>query len=295
MQIEQNKLKEQDDMMPMELTKTKQIFSKNAAYQKFEVLLTNRNKRHKYNEFIAEGVRNINEAIRNNWEIVSFIYSHESELSHWAVDILNNQKTAINYGLTSKLMSDLSSKDETSELMAILKMKGSDVKWRYSNPNPIFALFDRPSNKGNLGTMLRSCDAFGVEQLIITGHSVDIYEPDVITSSTGSFFNVPFIRLSENTETDNYIASLKLSYPQLKIIGTSDKANAAIYETDMTMPILIMMGNERSGLSKHYRDVCDELAAIPINAESSASSLNVSCAATTVFYEVIRQRNTAWI
>ena len=54
--------------------KVSKIYSKNAAYQKFEVLKSNRNKRYKYNEFLVEGVRNINEAIRNHWEIASFIY-----------------------------------------------------------------------------------------------------------------------------------------------------------------------------------------------------------------------------
>ncbi|MHB8129455.1 MAG: hypothetical protein ACYDEX_10685, partial [Mobilitalea sp.] len=61
--------------------KVQKIFSKNAQYQKFEVLKTNRNKRFKYNEFFVEGVRNINEAIHNNWSIVSFLYSTQDKLS----------------------------------------------------------------------------------------------------------------------------------------------------------------------------------------------------------------------
>jgi 23S rRNA (uridine2479-2'-O)-methyltransferase len=60
---------------------TQKIYSNNAMYQKIEVLKTNRNKRYKYNEFLVEGVRNINEAIKNNWTIISFIYSFETQLS----------------------------------------------------------------------------------------------------------------------------------------------------------------------------------------------------------------------
>ena len=73
------------------------IYSKNAAYQKFEVLKTNRNKRYRYNEFFAEGVRNINQAVKNGWEINSFIYSGEAALSDWAKDMLKNVRTQTNY------------------------------------------------------------------------------------------------------------------------------------------------------------------------------------------------------
>ena len=72
--------------------------------------------------------------------------------------------------------------------------------------NPFIVLFDRPSNKGNLGTMIRSCDALGVDMLIITGHAVDLYEPDVIVSAMGSFFNLPVIRI---IHMRIYINSLK--------------------------------------------------------------------------------------
>ena len=57
------------------------IYSRNATYQKFEVLKTNRNKRYKYNAFLVEGVRNINEAIKNNWHIISFIYEDKRPIS----------------------------------------------------------------------------------------------------------------------------------------------------------------------------------------------------------------------
>lgn len=153
--------------------KTQRIYSKNAIYQKFEVLRANRNKRHKYNEFIVEGVRNIKEAVKNQWEIISFLYSCECELSKWAADLLRDVETKINYELPKSFMCDLSGEENTSELMAIIKMRGKTEINKSLSINPKFPLFDRPSNKGNLGTLLRSCDAFGVERLIITGHAVD--------------------------------------------------------------------------------------------------------------------------
>ena len=138
------------------------IYSKNADYQKLEVLKNNRNKRYKYFKFFVEGVRNINEAIKNGWVVHSFIYSFDRELSRWAAEVIKNTRTALNYELTNELLSDLSGKTDTSELMAILQMREDNTKQFKLSENPVLALFDRPSNKGNLGTVIRSCDALGV-------------------------------------------------------------------------------------------------------------------------------------
>ena len=89
------------------------------------------------------------------------------------------------------MLKELSGKEETSELLAIIEMREDRLENVALSSNPFIVLFDRPSNKGNLGTMIRSCDALGVDMLIITGHAVDLYEPDVIVSAMGSFFNLP--------------------------------------------------------------------------------------------------------
>lgn len=271
--------------------KVSKIYSKNAAYQKFEVLKSNRNKRYKYNEFLVEGVRNINEAIRNHWEIASFIYSGENKLSDWAKDILDNVKTEVNYELTSQLMSDISSKEDTSELLAIVKMRDDDVSLLYNAKNPLIAVFDRPSNKGNLGTIIRSCDSFGIDGLIITGHAVDLYDPNVVTSSMGSFFNVPVFRISDNKTLFDFFDKMKNKFQGFQIVGTTAHKETPIFQVDFTVPTAFMIGNETDGLNKTFKQCCDVLMTIPMSEKSSASSFNVGCAATVFFYEAIRQRS----
>jgi TrmH family RNA methyltransferase len=108
--------------------RTQRIYTKNAAYQKFEVLLTNRNKRHKYGEFLGEGVRNINGAVNNGWKITSFLCSGERRLSDWAAGMLQRVDTEVNYELSEQLMAELSGKENTSELMAVVKMRGKKSK-----------------------------------------------------------------------------------------------------------------------------------------------------------------------
>ncbi len=269
--------------------KTISVINKNNDYQKFEVLKNNRNKRYKYNQFIVEGVRSLNEAVKNNWKIVSFIYD-SNHLSDWAKCMIETVKTEVNYTLTAKLLKELSGKEDTSELLAIIEMREDRLENVALSPNPFIMLFDRPSNKGNLGTMIRSCDALGIDLLIITGHAVDLYEPDVIISSMGSFFNLPVIRITKNEDLYKFVESLRMKYPNFKIIGTTAHKEKPVYSEDLKNPVMLMMGNERMGLNNSFKEYCDVLCTIPMAEDSYASSFNVSCAASIIMYEIVRQR-----
>lgn len=271
--------------------KIEKILTKNASYQKFEVLKTNRNKRYRYGEFFVEGVRNINNAIKNGWEFSALIYDATREMSDWGKEIIKNVKAEIHYQLTPELMKEISSKEDTSEILAILKMKkDNDYNLKLSD-KPLLALFDRSSNHGNLGTIIRSCDSLGIEGLIMTGHSVDLYDPAVITASMGSFFNIPVVRAEDQTQLFDYIAELRKKYPDLQLVGSTAHKQISINEVDFTKSTILMLGNETEGLCRAFKEACDVLATIPMAETSSASSFNVACAATVMFYEAVRQRN----
>lgn len=273
--------------------KVVKINARNATFQKFEVLKTNRNKRYKYGEFFVEGVRNINNAVANGWQIVSFLYDGSRKLSDWAREKLETVPTEVNYVLTSELLAALSSKEDTSELLAVIKMRSDDFSRIPLSENPLIALFDRPSNHGNLGTILRSCDALGVEGLIITGHAVDLYDPDVVSSTMGSFFCVPAIRMADNDAVFALIDDLKARYPGFQLVGTTAHNERTLSDVDFTKPTMLMIGNETEGLRRVYKEKSDVLTTIPMNPRGSASSFNVACAATVMFYEAVRQRANA--
>jgi len=266
------------------------IYSKNSAFQRFEVLKRNRNKRYKYNEFLVEGVRSLKEAVKNQWKIKSFLYA-EDRLSDWAQGMIDTVKTEVNYCLTSELMKELSEKEDTSELLAVIEMREDCLDTVPLSDNPLVVLFDRPSNKGNLGTMIRSCDALGADMLLITGHSVDLYDPDVVVSAMGSFFHIPVIRISDNNMLYEQIDRWKEEYPDFILVGTTAHKEMPVYSADLTGPVMLMMGNETMGLNKTLKEKCDVLCSIPMAETAYASSFNVSCAATALMYEITRQRN----
>lgn len=272
--------------------KERKIFSKNSTYQQIEVLKTNRNKRYKYNRFLVEGVRSLNEAVKNGWKIHSFLYE-EGGLSDWAMKMIRTVQTEENYCLTPELMRELSEKEDTSELMAVIGMREDRLENVQLSDNPFLVLFDRPSNKGNLGTMIRSCDGLGADMLIITGHSVDLYDPDVVVSAMGSFFNLPVVRIDDNGRLYGFIGEMRKRYPGFTVVGTTAHRENPIWSADLTVPLMLMIGNETLGLNRAFKESCDLLCTIPMAEKSYATSFNVSCAASVMMYEVTRQRGGA--
>ena len=272
------------------------IYSENAAYQSIETLKTNRNKRYRQRSFYVEGVLGINAAERYGWSFKAFVYDGGKKLSGWARDMINRNQSADLYVLKSALMNKLSSKNDASELIAIVGMRDDEAPTantggsKRQDASPVYVLFDRPSGKGNLGTLLRSCDAFGVKALFITGHSVDIYDPEVIASSTGSFFAVPFAHIATSDETDKLIERLRQAHAGLSVIGTSAHAEIGVYDANLKKPLLILVGNEKDGLSWRLKQISDMMVTIPMAEKSFATSLNVSCAATVILNEAFRQR-----
>ncbi len=272
---------------------TRRIASRNAAYQKFQVLKTNRQKRRRYGEFFVEGVRNLNEAVKNGWEISSFLYGQGAPLSGWAKDMLADVPTACNYQLAPGLMAELSGKEDTSELLAVVKMRPDDFSQLNTPANPLWVLFDRPSNRGNLGTILRSCDALGASGLILTGHGVDLYDPEVAGASMGSFFRVPAIHAGDNRSVLDFIEGMRSRYPGLRVLGTTAHKQMPLYRENLAGPLLFMIGNETDGLCYAFKNACDALCTIPMAEGCAASSFNVACACTVLLYEAARQRAQA--
>ena len=260
------------------------IGKENATFQQIVALKENRNKRAQTKLFFVEGVQNIKDAISFDWDIEAFIYSNSVVLSDWAKSVLN--KANYNYVLENKLMEKLSDKEDKSELLAIIKMKESfEIKL---TENPILVLLDRPSKKGNLGTIIRSCDALNVEQIFYSGHSVDIYDHSVITASMGSFFKLPITFVESNESFVKLANNLKEKYKDLKVVATSLQTNNRVQDYDFTSPVLLLVGNETDGLSRFYNEQADDF--VKISMREGIDSLNIACATTTCLYEINRQR-----
>ena len=267
------------------------VSTANAAFQRLEVLLRNRTKRHRYGEFVVEGVRAINGALAAGWTIRAFAYPRGRQLSRWASSILETSAAESHLEMAPELFETISGKEEPPELIAVAAMHSDALDRIPVGSGATVVVVDRPASPGNLGTLIRSCDAFGVTGVIVTGHGVDLYDPATIRASVGSFFAVPCIALPSHRELEDWVRDVRQSYADLTLVGTSARASVSLREFTWPCEVVLVIGNETAGLSHAYRELCDALISIPMH--GTATSLNAAVATSIVLYDRDARRNAA--
>lgn len=263
------------------------ISKRNSAYQVLESLRSNRQKRHHTRTFLLEGVQPINMALANGWRFTALVHESGAVLSAWAQNTMA-RADADRLEVTTELFRPLSAKDNPSELLAVVQMPDVGLDRIPIEPDLLVVVVDRPGNPGNLGTLIRSCDAFGAHGVIVAGHSVDIYDPAVITASRGSLFAIPVVHVNSPDDIARWLDDVRRALGPCRVVGTDEAGATDVADYDLVSPTVVLLGNETHGLSHAHQHLCDALVRIPM--VGSASSLNVSVAASIVLYDALRQR-----
>ncbi|GAA1737449.1 TrmH family RNA methyltransferase [Luedemannella helvata] len=267
------------------------ITTRNARFQQWQALLTNRNKRQRSREFLVQGVRPINVAVEHGWPIRTLIFDMGRPLSTWARDLLRTTR-AEQVGMAPELLAELSEKnEEVPEVVAVMGIPDDDLGRIKVGGDFLGVLFDRPTSPGNIGTIIRSADAFGADGVIVTGHAADIYDSKSVRASTGSLFALPTVRVPTAQEVMAWLDAHRRGATPVQVVGTDEHGDVDIFDADLTVPTLLLVGNETKGLSSAWRELADRMVRIPM--VGSASSLNAASAATAVLYEAARQRIAA--
>jgi TrmH family RNA methyltransferase len=267
------------------------VTSRNARFQQWQALLGNRNKRQRAGEFLVQGVRPITLAVECGWPVRTLIFDGSRSLSGWARELLHGAG-AEQVAMSAELMAELGEKDEAApEVIAVVEIPDDQLGRIATGPRFLGVVFDRPASPGNIGSVIRSADAFGADGVIVTGHAADVYDPRSVRASTGSLFGVPAVRVPSHREVLAWVGERREQGCPVQVVGTDERGEAALFDFDLTGPTLLLIGNEAKGLSAAWRDACDQMVAIPMT--GTASSLNAASAATTVLYEAARQRITA--
>lgn len=265
------------------------ITTRNATFQQWQAALTNRTKRQRNGEFIVQGVRPISLAVEHGFDVRALLYDEDRALSPWARGILDRAPRAVRAALAPDLLRELGGKDdEAPELVAVAGLPADDLGRLPVGTGMLVVAFDRPTTPGNIGTLVRSADAFGASGVVITGHAADPYDPRAVRASTGSLFALPVVRVASHRDVVEWAAALREGGTEVQLLGTDEHGERDIAEHDLTGPALVAIGNETHGLSAAWREACDQILRIPIT--GAASSLNAAAAGTVVLYEAARQR-----
>ena len=149
--------------------------------------------------------------------------------------------------------------------------------------NGFYVICEEINDPGNLGTVIRTAHAAGVDGVILSKGSVDLYNSKVLRSTMGSVFKIPVVQDADIKET----ADLMHKYG-IKLFAAHLKGKKQHYEANYTKGCAFMLGNEARGLSEESAAICDELIKIPM--PGGAESLNASVAAAVLIYEAVRQK-----
>lgn len=155
-------------------------------------------------------------------------------------------------------------------------------KHLHREPPPFLVIAEAIEKPGNLGTILRSSDAVGLDALIVCDRCTDIHNPNVIRASIGSIFTVPVIEAG-GEETLQWLKKQGIA-----IVAATPSAQLEFTEVDLSGPIAIAVGTEQIGLSERWMAQADIQVRIPMH--GVADSLNVAMATTLLLYETLRQR-----
>ncbi len=265
--------------------KWKRISKENAAFQVFTALMRSHRKRQQHDRFIVEGVIPVNLCVQSQLRIESILISEGRTLSRWAEGLLATVDCESVYQLAAPLMADLSGRDDSSEVLLVAEYPHVDVATLTLEEVQRSVILDRPSSPGNLGAIIRSCDAFGLDAVFLTGHHADPYDPKSITASRGTVFTVPVLPIESNTQLADLLTRLRRCHDRFCLYGSSGKYGSDIRALFPSPSFGLIVGNETYGMSDFLKQQTDEV--VRIEMRGAASSLNVACATSILLYELL--------
>ena len=242
--------------------------------------------RREQQQFVVEGQREIIHCIQAGYAVSSiFTLSYDDYVINIQVPYLASMTSMPDvYEVSGKVYEKIAYRGTTEGIIAIVKTKPHDISLlgNVISEKPLYVVLESVEKPGNLGAILRSADAAGVDAVIVCDPLTDIYNPNLIRSSIGAVFTVPVVACS----SEECISYLKEHGIQILTAQLQD--SSLYYQQDMTRATAIIMGTEATGLTDVWRNAADAHIRIPMLGK--LDSLNVSVSAAILMYEAVRQR-----
>lgn len=237
---------------------------------------------------LVEGIREIQRAMESGWNFLEIYYCPELYLDEdhaGLIQMIINQSGIPVYRCSEIAFRKISYRDTPDGLLALSPLVGKTLNELELPKCPLVLIAEDLEKPGNLGTMLRTADAAGVNAVITCDPNTDINNPNVIRASIGSLF---FIPVAEASTEETYAWLKKNNIQSIAAVPDAQQKYTAI---DMSGGTAIVVGSEDDGLSTYAMDSADQKVSIPMLGKND--SLNVSTAAAILLYEAVRQRNRA--
>lgn len=236
--------------------------------------------RRKQQLFIVEGAQEVRMALEAGYKIGNIFFCEEIIDLKESGNLLNDDKLLV--PVSREVFDKIAVRESTGGILAVAEQKAHRLEDIVLSNVPLLLILEGVEKPGNLGAILRTADAAGVDAVIICDPQTDFYNPNVIRSSVGCVFTKQIASATSN-ETIEW-----LKKKNVNIFCTYLKASRPYHEIDYTQPSAIVMGTEATGLSDIWVKNATDNIIIPMLGK--IDSMNVSNAAAVVVYEAMRQR-----
>ena len=238
--------------------------------------------RRKRGLFIVEGQRELQHCLEAGFEVDTLFI---------CPDLLSEQVQLPEsrcVELSKEVYEKVAYRGSTEGVIAEVKVRENGLEQlaqKMTSESPLIVVLESVEKPGNLGAVLRSADAAGVDAVIVCDPLTDLYNPNLIRSSIGAIFSVPVATCT----SEECIAFLKAN--KIQILTAQLQDSELYYNTPMTGPTALVMGTESTGLTNQWREAADAHIRIPMLGR--LDSLNVSVSAAILMFEAVRQRGYA--
>lgn len=256
------------------------------ANPRFKAALALQERKGRKERFLIEGYRELLRAVEGGVEILELFFCPSFFLGSNEEELIRKTGTKNLYQCSEKVFEKLSYRDRPDGLIAVARLQKRGIeeleKALQKSKNPFFLIAEAIEKPGNLGTILRSADAAGVDGVIVCDPCTDLYNPNTVRASVGTLFTVPVFEAA----SEEVIRLLQKK--GIAILSATPSAKIVYTEVSMKKPLAIVVGTEQLGLSQAWLEKADLQVKIPMH--GFADSLNVGTATTLLLFEVVRQR-----
>jgi TrmH family RNA methyltransferase len=246
-------------------------------------LQSNSRERHIQNLFVIEGYREIIRAMVSGIEIKELYVCSELDRQGRSEEISDQDSRMQIFEVGKAAFARIAYREGSDGLIALAVPRNLKLNELKLSLNPLILILESVEKPGNLGAIMRTADAAGIDAVIVCDPLTDIYNPNAIRSGVGCIFTRQVVTCSSKEAIE------WLKYKKINIFAAALTDKAVIYhQMDFRGPVAIVMGTEATGLSSEWLDTSDSQIIIPM--EGIADSMNVSTSAAVLVFEAVRQR-----
>ena len=257
------------------------ITSKDNEFVKYVKKLKEKKYRDQSQEFIIEGIKLVKEAIEEKANIKQIIICDNCEDSRIIPKDLMYEIAKYNcVYVTENILKTMSDVNAPQGIMAIIGRNNNENNIDYNQD--IIVVLDDIQDPGNLGTILRTVDSIGLNQILVSKRTADCYNPKVVRSTMGAIFRIKIIECADLEQTLKEIQK-----NNFKLVVSSLQTNNSLYDINFNKKVIII-GNEAKGVEPQIQKMADEKIKIPMLGKTE--SLNASVATGIILYEYVRQK-----